>query len=143
MKIEGIDVEDGDETITIRITKRDVRFGALKTSRACAAARALCRQGDCEAARVHISRAYIKQGGTWKRYQVPPALRTEIVAFDRGGHFEPGEYKLAPMSPALRLENQSKPRPPVGAKTRKRSSKAGRSYHMVSGVRDRMMADWE
>lgn len=144
MKIAGVEVEDASEPLVITVNKTDVRIGAKKNADTCAMARALCRQTGCEAAKVHFSRAYIKQGRKWLRFAVPPALRSEVLAFDRGGEFAPGEYRLHPVQPTVRLDA------PVRRKTGHRNGKKPQRgnrprqpYHVVSGVRAKMMADWE
>jgi hypothetical protein len=75
MKINGTEVKDADGKLVVTITKADVRKGALKNASACAAAAALCRQEHCDEARVHFSRAYIRQGKKWLRFSVSAALR--------------------------------------------------------------------
>ena len=146
MKINGVQVKDADDRLMLTITKDDVRTGAKKNADSCAAASALCRQHQCEAARVHFSRAYIKKGGKWIRFGVPRALRDEIIAFDRGGEFAPGEYILAPVQPTVRLDAPSRKRYD-NRKNKKRGDSVGkkikRPYHVVTGVRARMQADWE
>lgn len=102
MKIEGKPVKDANKQLQITIMPRDVKAGALKNATSCAAAQALVRSGVCQEARVHVNRTYLKEGDKWTRYQTPPALRSEIVAFDRGGTFEPGEYKLLPVCQCAR-----------------------------------------
>ena len=44
MKINGVEVEDANAKLVVKITKQDIRKGALKNANACAAANALCRQ---------------------------------------------------------------------------------------------------
>ena len=143
MKINGTIVKDADKPVSFTVTKTDVKGGASKKATSCAAARALCREGHAEEARVHASRAYIKKGGKWLRFGVPPAMRNEIIAFDRGGEFAPGTYTLAPLHPAARLDA---PTPKRYAETGKKPSAGRRTkrvYHVVSGIRAKMMADWE
>jgi hypothetical protein len=145
MKIQGMPVEDANDKLEIAINKTDIRLGAKKDSNSCAAARALCRQHHAEAAMVHFSRAYIKKNGKWLRYSVPTALRNEVLAFDRGGAFEPGEYVLAPVQPTVRLDASVRKR--YEKKTKRKlpqnGARAKRPYHVVTGVRKRMVADWE
>ena len=145
MKIAGTDVKDADGKLIVTITKADVRSGAKKNAQSCAAANALCRQHQAEEARVHFSRAYIKKGGKWLRFGVPVALRNEIMAFDRGGEFAPGEYVLAPVQPCVRLDAERTPRyaPEKRSGAHKSKNKRKRAYHVATGVRARMMADWE
>ena len=94
MEINGKKVVDATKPISIHITQRDTTDGANKDPAGCAAARAVKRDLHCVSARVHIGRVYVETPKQWVRYHTPRSLRTEIIAFDRGGSFEPGEYKL-------------------------------------------------
>lgn len=145
MKIQGVEVKDANKKLVLTITKDDVRAGAKKNSDSCAAANALCRE-HCEAAKVHLSRAYIKRGGKWIRFEVGRSLRSEVLAFDRGGEFEPGEYVLNPPRPVSRLgADKRRTQGLRGADTRKNHESKGklkRPYHVTSGVRARMVDQW-
>jgi len=99
MEINGKKVVDATRRARIVITERDTREGDNKNPSSCAAARAAKRDvPECISARVHVGRVYIETPKQWVRYFTPERLRTEIVAFDRGGSFEPGEYELMPPS---------------------------------------------
>lgn len=101
MEINGKKVVDATKKIKIHITKRDATDGANKNPSSCAAARAAKRDiPECISARVHIGRVYIETEKKWIRYFTPDSLRTEIIAFDRGGEFQPGEYELKAPTPA-------------------------------------------
>ena len=135
---------DAKKPMVIHITKSDVRNGSLKDSSSCAAAKAICRQTACEAAKVYIGRTYIKQDGKWVRYATPPSLRNEIIAFDRGGQFEPGDYTLAPVQAVTQFKNRKSraeymkeynARPSRAKKEDARKRKAGRR-HIVKGIRE-------
>lgn len=100
MEINGKKVVDAKKPATIRITPKDVAAGDNKNPSSCAAARAAKHSiEDCISARVHIGRVYIEQKDRWVKYQTPQALRTEIIAFDKGGSFQPGEYTLKAIPP--------------------------------------------
>ena|SRR5882762_1769533 len=102
MEINGKKVVDATKAVTINITNRDVTDGDNKNPSGCAAARAAKRDiPSAINARVHIGRVYIEKPDKWVRFETPHALRTEIIAFDRGGSFEPGEYKLTPPSATI------------------------------------------
>lgn len=95
MEINGKKVVDAKSKMKIHITKRDATEGDNKNPSGCAAARAAKRDiPNCISARVHIGRVYVEHKDKWIRYFTPEALRTEIIAFDRGGSFQPGEYEL-------------------------------------------------
>ena len=141
MKIQGIDVVDADKEFEITITPTDVQLGKKKSSRECAAARALCREFKAEKALVHFSRAYVLKDEKWLRFSVRPALRSEIVAFDRGGEFAPGDYVLGRVEKSHRRETHA---PSRGKKYQNHGTKPHtgnrpkRPYHTVVGVRERM-----
>ena len=97
MEIAGKPVKDATKKVEFTITKRDVTTGATKDPAACAAAKACMRELGATEARVHLSRTYLKINNEWQRFQTPGAIRSEIIAFDRGGSFEPGDYTLRPL----------------------------------------------
>jgi hypothetical protein len=144
MKIQGIDVIDANEEIEVTITPNDIKLGKKKSAHECAAARALCREHHAEAATVHLSRAYIKKNGKWWRYSVPPMLRSEVVAFDRGGNFAPGDYTLKTVQPTVRLDAPVKRKWKKPASSRPQNgNRPKKPYHVVTGVRGQMVPDWE
>ncbi len=99
MEIAGKKVVDAKKSAKIHITPHDAKVGDNKNPSGCAAALAAKRDIEgCLSARVHIGRVYIEEPKRWVRYFTPDALRTEIIAFDRGGSFAPGEYELKPPS---------------------------------------------
>lgn len=133
MKINGLPVVDTDQKLPLQITKRDCSIGSLKEPSSCAAARAICRQPGIKEARVHISRVYVQIGKRWIRYMTPDSLRSEIIAFDRGGKFQPGEYTLLPIQPVARFDAKKKKRVPEnrdGSRPQKRLK-----AHVVKGIR--------
>jgi hypothetical protein len=145
MKINGGTVIDAAEAIPITITKDDVRRGAAKNASACAAARAICREGFTEA-RVHAARTYVRRpDGKWLRFVTPPALRSEIVAFDRGGAFEPGDYVITPVQPSESIGMRAKRK--GGVTGRQKSRKPGnppgptRKNHVTTGIRARFIPE--
>lgn len=129
MKISGLPVADAKRDQVIRITNSDVKRGGVKDPTTCAAALACRRDLQCTEAQVHIGRTYVKHGRSWVRYVTPSSLKYEIVAFDRGGQFEPGEYVLIAPKGALAL-GYEKPTGPKKKKGRKRET-----YHVITNIR--------
>ena len=125
------DVKDAKEDLILEILPRDVRGASLKSPDKCAAALACNRQLGREA-RIHISRVYIKENGgtTWLRYVTSKPLRTEVIAFDRGGSFMPGSYLLKAPSRMKRLGADNK-RIRKGTLIRRKK----RAYRTVKDVR--------
>lgn len=136
MKIKGIQVKDATKKVTIKIAPADCKFGSSKDPGMCAAAKACLRQvPSCTEARVHISRTYLKVGNHWLRFQTPAALRGEIVTFDRGGKFTPGDYYLMPMPKSVQLANGKR----TGTKPKFKRGRPGHHRvppHRIEGVRE-------
>lgn len=112
-KINGLPVKDGKKSISIMVTPQDIKRAHVKDPTMCVAALACRRELGCTEARVHIGRTYLRFNGHWDRYITSPNLRTEIVSFDRGGKFTPGEYALLKMQPSRRTDKSrdyNKPR---------------------------------
>jgi hypothetical protein len=138
MHIDGKKVVDARAGMVLTITKRDCVNGNNRDPGSCAAARALLREVPrCTKARVHLGRIYVEVGERWLRFQTPGSIRSEIIAFDRGAEFSPGEYRLNPLCPsnregarAKRAKSPSKRKTPRVARIR---------YHKVSGVRHHLV----
>ncbi len=137
--IYGRPVENAKRKIFVHITPADVKNSRKLVPGACAAAKALLRTvPNCIKARVHLGRTYImRDDERWYRYKTPEALRTEIVAFDRGGKFQPGDYELRPMSPSALIPRRpnatrSETNRTTGATNQ---TKAPRKFHVTKGVR--------
>jgi hypothetical protein len=146
MEINGKKVVDATKRVKIMITKKDTVEGDNKNPSSCAAARAAKRIENCISARVHLGRVYIEQKDKWVRYQTPEALRSEIIAFDRGGSFQPGEYTLRTMPPSSRETSRSEarrerdraaidPNRPNKLKRPRKVHVAKIKHHAVAGVR--------
>lgn len=146
MEINGKKVVDATRAAKITITKRDTVDGDNKSPGACAAARAARRDiPECINARVHIGRVYVETQSKWIRYFTPEALRTEIVAFDRGGTFQPGEYQLRPPSNSEKESSRKAVRGSGSDTNRNRGDHAAKrprkaliakvKRHEVSGIR--------
>ncbi len=131
MKINGLPVKNGKKSILLHITDSDVKKGKVKNPMGCAAAIACTRSLGASEARVHVGRTYLRYNGHWERYMTSDALRSEIVSFDRGGKFEPGDYMLLKLQPSY--ANRSK----QGAykKKPKKETKKRAKYHTLTNIR--------
>lgn len=136
MAINGLPVKDATKKLVLHITPKDIERGNTKNAGMCAAALACKRQLDVEDARVHIGNIYIKQKDHWLRYQTPRSLRAEIIAFDRGGKFMPGDYTVSPHSPNERLEARRKKASRwQGSGPKDKPKKPSKKRHQVLGIR--------
>ncbi len=133
MTIDGLPVIDMTKPLVIHITENDVKRGSTKDPGACAAARACMREHHASAARVHVSRTYLKVGNEWHRYATPPSLTKQIIKFDVGGQFDPGEYRLTaiPKTKVLTGKRQGGQTKKSGTSKNKRK----RPYNIVTGLR--------
>lgn len=137
MKIKGLPVRDATKKVKIVIAASDAKFGSSKEPGMCAAARACLRQvPNCSEARVHIARTYLRFGDHWLRYQTAEALRDQVITFDKGGKFDPGEYYLNVLPKSMLLSRGkatgSKPKYKHGRKGAKKRI----SPHRILGVRE-------
>lgn len=134
-QIDGHPIHDATKPIHIHIAPRDIQSAQRRAPAACAAAKCCTRTlPEIYKARVHLSCAYLFDGAIWHRYRTSRALRTELVAFDRGAKFLPGVYVLNAVPPSARRRARS------GSKTNKnRPGKGARPLiiHHVEGVRPR------
>jgi len=145
VKIDDVEVLDAKRKLVIKISENDVKKGGLRNAKACAAARAIRRIGHFKNARVHLTRTYVQnKHGDWIRYTTPMALRREIIAFDRGGTFEPGIYELQVPSPtqktgarSYRKTEEQKKRYAEAARARKLKLKPMKHAHKTTAIRDR------
>lgn len=132
--IDGKPVIDAKKPITLIVTEGDINRADRKEPADCAFARACRRALHVKEARVHLGRVYLRANdGNWTRYLTPRTLRSEIIAFDRGGAFEPGEFTLGAPQPSKRTgKTQGSKR----GRNRPRTAKVKRrSPHVVTNVR--------
>ena len=137
MKIDGIEVHDADKPLLLHIRNTDTKTGKKNPSD-CAAAKAAKRERGVLEARVFRSRTYLLKERTspggktkkvWERYITPDALKGEIIAFDRGGEFEPDDYELQAPTKSQRLGAF------VDGGSRGKTKKKFRPPHTVKNIR--------
>jgi hypothetical protein len=124
MDINGKPVVNGKRKWMLSIDDGDIAGGKRKGPGQCAAARAILRENvDVRGVRVHIGRIFVEYDKHWERYATPSSLRSEVIAFDRGGTFMPGVHSVRPISPSSvrALEEHAKRKT---AKTLPRKAKA-------------------
>lgn len=113
------EVKDAKKGVVIEVTKRDVNSSRVKDHKECAMAVACKRMMDLDGVIISRSTAYLVKDGKAIRYSVPMHVQKEIVAFDRGGIFEPGEYRLQRPHEAITLgvdREKPKSKQPVNKK---------------------------
>lgn len=137
-KIDGLPVSNAPRPLRLTITKDDIERGSPLNPNSCAIARAALRQvKGATAAKVHLSCVYIMVRGEWSRWKVPEYATREIVAYDRGGLFVPGEIDFPPPHTVAALVNRIKRlRNPTTTKRRKPAR-----IHRTENVRASAYAD--
>ena len=141
MKIDGLPVIDAKEPVTVHVTNIDVKRGKSNDPARCAFAQACVHDLECDEARVHMGRVYLRFGKKWVRYQTPGSIRSEVIAFDRRHSFKAGEYMIRPVCPAeikLRGKQAGSKRNQTNPLRDKSAPKKRAPYHLVEGVRVRM-----
>jgi hypothetical protein len=132
MKLDGLPVIDAKEPLLFTVTKRDADRGGVKAPDSCAMALACKREHHSKDVRIHLNYSYVLEKDHWLRYRTPACVTREIVAFDRGGAFDPGEYMLLVPYKSDRLLVRT----PVRKRLSKRVS-SKRYMHITTNVRTR------
>lgn len=96
-------IVDAKKPVNLELSKPDIKNAITKDPSHCAFAVCAVRTLKADEALVYRTRAYLRFGGQWVRYAVPPATAIELLIFDRGGKVEGGKYRLLPPSAANRL----------------------------------------
>lgn len=133
--IDGLPVLNAKKPIKLHVNKNDVRISDPKKPDHCAVAVACKRELAAKEVRVHLSRVYVRTNNSnWTRYIVPKSMRTEIIAFDRGGTFVPGDFSLSAPQPSKATgKKQGSPNKSTAGK--KRTKAKPRPYAVVKDVR--------
>jgi len=96
-------VVDAAEAVDVSVCKADIVSSKSLDPTNCAMARAIKREHRADAAIIGLSSSYIINGDKAIRFATPQSVQREIVSFDRGHDFEPGDYYLTPKSPSNKL----------------------------------------
>lgn len=129
-------VKDATKPLDVVVDKSDINNSKIKNHRECVFAHACKRIENIDGAIIAIKSAYIIKGDIAIRYTIPDFLAREIIAFDREGKFEPGDYSLNEPAPSYRL---NKPKPPRKQRKdlRKGSRHTGKSnWHATKSIRN-------
>jgi hypothetical protein len=132
VKLEGLPVIDAKEPLEFTVTKRDARVGGIQAPDSCAMALACKREHHSKDVRIHLNFSYVLEKDHWVRYRTPACVTREIIAFDRGGTFDPGEYMLLVPYKSCRIGLVKGPRKRLNKRV---SSK--RYMHITANVRTR------
>lgn len=138
--IAGKPVIDSRERLEIEITADDVRKGERRSQAECAAARSIKRTiPGAKGARVCLGRTYVDMGNHWMIFETPSALRSEIIAHDRDGKFDPGSYFLRPIRPsglhAGKRQGSDKPGARDKGSKDRTPKKSREKHHVIRNVR--------
>jgi hypothetical protein len=123
-------VKDATKNARIEVTKADETNSKKKAHKGCAMAVACKRKFHLDGVIISANRAYLVKGTQARRFQLPPSVSREVVSFDRGGGFEPGDYELAKITPTAKLgSNRNKGGGQQG------SDKPRKFAHKTGGIR--------
>lgn len=96
-------ISDAKKNIEIEVTNADDKAAAKRSHKTCAMAVACKRKFKLDGVVISVNRAYLVKGTKAERFELPPSVSREVVSFDRGGGFEPGEYQLTKPGPSNKL----------------------------------------
>lgn len=107
----GLPIVDAKKHLEVVLTTQDIRNSSMKDPTSCAFAKACSRREEVVAAYFFLTTAYLEFPDRLERYMLPPSMRAEIVAFDRGGPqaMEAGVYRLSPIRKSKRLGRKTSP----------------------------------
>jgi len=135
LEIDGLPVKDAKKSIRLEIMREDIVNARNKNSNCCAVAKACTRGLNVKAVKVHLTRLYLNTDGKcFTRYIVSGAMRSEIIAFDRGGRFQPGMYNLA-VPDKTKLLGYAKARKSKAKKDEKGKPKLIKTYTETKNIR--------
>lgn len=125
------EVKDATRGITIEVTKGDINSSQVKSHRTCAIAVACKRKFHLDGVVISRSIAYLVKDKRAVRYMVTSSAAREIIAFDRGGTFEPGEYSFIKPHDSIAI-GQNRKAPSSKNDIRK---KRGAPRHITANIR--------
>jgi len=136
----GLSVVDADKPLQVEVKPTDIEKAVQKNSKCCAFVRACERSLDINAAFFFRTKAWLEYDDKIVRYELPPSVQREIVAFDRSRKMAPGVYQLSAVSPRNTLAAKAavRAKEPRGRHASKGIIPAGRKgglVHRTSGVR--------
>ncbi len=132
-------VMDAKAHMNIEVTKHDDSVATKKAHKGCAMAVACKRKLNLDGVIISVKTAYMIKGKKAIRFIVPEHVSREVVSFDRGGHFEPGEYSLNKPTSTHRLGEG-------GHYSGKHSGKSGthtKTFKFTKGIRSVLGSDVE
>ena len=134
--INGLPVLDAKAPLTLHILDKDCKNADNKNPADCVVARAIRRETRAIEARVHLGRVYVKTNKDhWTRYLTPKSMREEIIIFDRGGNFDPGEFELRAPPPSSLATGKRQGGPHKTRTAQQRRDVPKRPYRVVKNVR--------
>lgn len=133
--LDGLPIVDAKKSLDVEVLDKDIKNSKSKAPDKCAFAVACMRVLKAKEVRVHLGRTYVRHNGQWIRYVTSQRLTKEIVAFDRGGSFEAGVYRLTAPPPTKKLGSKIK----TGPKLKKNGERKSSGYHFTANVRDQVI----
>jgi len=98
-----LSVTDASRNAVIEVTKKDVDSSKIKKHAECAMAVACKRKFHVDGVVISRTVAYLVKGKRARRFHLPESVSREVVSFDRGAGFAPGNYELAAISPSNKM----------------------------------------
>jgi len=134
-------VTDADDDLMVEVNEKDGKVSRRKDHNECAMAVAVRRQEKASSVIISSRTAYVIKGTEAVRYKVPEAVGKEVVSFDRGSSFEPGDYKLKAMPKSGRLgARQERADSGRGSVSYARGGAAKRFIHHTANIREGLKA---
>jgi hypothetical protein len=100
----NVPIVDARKPKDVEVITRDITRAKVADPRHCAFANACKREdGKVVEAIFWKTTCYLVYKSKIVRYKLPPSMQSEVVAFDRGGSFATGTYRLVAPPPSVRI----------------------------------------
>lgn len=131
-------VVDATRQAPIEVTKRDAEAKGKKDHTACALAVACKRKFHLDGVLISRCVAYLVKGKQARRFHVPHSISREVVSYDRGAEFSPGQYVLKAVPIQLRFGVKV-----PGNKRKREHTKNQRFRHVTNKIRTTLSGEHE
>lgn len=127
-------IVDAKTNAHIEVTEKDANPKGIKKHNECAMAVACKRKFKLDGVIIARSVAYLIKGNKARRFILPPSVSREIVSFDRGAGFAPGNYELSKVNPSAQIGMRKKERGKGGSNTN--TGEGIKTFrHLTTGIR--------
>lgn len=139
MTLEDMEIKDAKTDWPFSINSADIKAAIAQDNACCAGANGAMRDTTVDKVRIGLSISYLKfkKNNFWYRYKTPLSLYIEIIALDKGGKFQAGDYYLAKV-PNNEIKRRGRAHTKREPKHPRPYETTRRPHYVLVGVRGRV-----